>query len=291
MIGERQYTSSRILKLQNAPNTMCPEKPFKAILQGKFKLSKQIELKKLCLRISFIQGDIWGALYLDNCILVINLKGNTKREIKCLFEPYSVKEAPWGDIIVAGNPGLYMLSPVGTVQSTICGDTFCYVCFLGEEIVGINNSKKVLQTYSRSVDGHWRHSGDIEESRGIGSCICDSVVTSKNEVFTMWGRSRSHYYKCVGKTGQRMEFSSSKQVMDWPFVCGVDSTGVVLVADHHNKTFQIHETDGQWSEVRMESIRSHCPFNFLYHSDTNTVWVVTEDDNGSFYLTKLERLQ
>ena len=116
----------------------------------------------------------------------------------------------------------------------------------GEEIVGLNASKTILQSHRRSGDGQCRHSGDIGASQGIGYYEHDCVVTSRtNIIFTMWRNSKSHYYKCVGKTGQRMELNSSEQAMSWPFVCGVDSTGAVLVADCNNKTFQVHETDDQ----------------------------------------------
>ena len=76
----------------------------------------------------------------------------------------------------------------------------------------------------------------------------------------MTGVSRSHYYKCEGKTGQIIEFSFSQQVMNLPFVCGVDSTGAVLVADHRNKNFQVHGRDGQWSVWSLLSHTIHMTF-------------------------------
>ena len=288
VIGEIQYTTVKMLQGKLEANWRNPKKPFKDILEGDFKQNKEIKLKHWCKRISFIRGDIWAAVDGANCIQVIDIEGNIRREIDCSFKPYSVKQAPWGEIIAASPTGLHLLFPDGTVQSTICGDAFSDVSFFGEEIIGLNISKRVLQTYSRSGDGVWRHSGDIGASKGIGSHACDSVVTSDNEiVFNMWGNSTSHYYKCVGKTGQRMDFSSRKQAMNMPFVCGVDSTGAVLVAGFHTQTIQIHGRDDQWSVIRIDPISSHLPRDFLYDADTDTVWVLTWK-KGCF-LMKLER--
>ena len=86
-----------------------------------------------------------------------------------------------------------------------------------------------------------------------------------------------------------MEFSSSQQAMDYPFVCGVDFTGAVLVADYGNKTFQVHETDDQWSVVSVDPISSHKPRDLLYDADTDSIWVL-KHHGLSFYITKLERL-
>ena len=267
-----------------------PERPFKDIFQGKFKQIEQISLLYGCNRMSVIQGDIWVAVFGDYCIHVIGLKERRKREIRFTFRPSSVKEAPWGDIFVASDTGLHVLCPDGTVQSTINSDTFFDVCFFGDEIVGLNGSKRILQTFSRSGDGGWRLSGGIKASEGIGSDNWDSVVTSGCEfLFTMPGNSPSHYYKCLGKTGQRMDFSSNLQKMSLPCVCGVDSTGAVLVADYNNKSFQIHETDDQWSVVSVDPIRTHRLLDFLYDGDTDTVWVLSQGDGA--YLTQLDRDQ
>ena len=127
---------------------------------------------------TYIKGDIWVAvseMNPNNCIQVIDVEGNIKRDIRCAFEPFSVKQAPWGDIIVASDTGLHVLCCGGIVQSTICGDVFFDLSFFGEEVVALNGSREILQTYSRSDDGEWRHSGDIAASQGIGSNI-DSVV-------------------------------------------------------------------------------------------------------------------
>ena len=268
-----------------------PEKPFKEILQGKFKLSKQIKLHK-CKRMVFIEGEIWVADFGTKCIKVIDVEGNTRSEISCSFTPYSVKQAPWGDILLASHNGLHILSPDGTVKATISEDVFYDVCFFGEEVVGLNSSKEILQTYSRSGDGEWRHSGDIGASEEIGTIyITDSVVTRDSEIFfTAHGVSLLHYYKCVGKTGQKMEFSSSQQGMSWPIVSGVDSTGAVLVSDYLNQSFQIHETDDQWSVVSLEPISSHWPLDLLYDTDTDTLWVLTRDESNVHYLSKIEKV-
>ena len=72
-----------------------------------------------------------------------------------------------------------------------------------------------------------------------------------------------------------MEFISSQQAMNEPFVCGVDSTGAVLVADSKNKKFQVYDTNDQWHMVTMDPISSHQPRDFLYDEDRDTVWVLT----------------
>ena len=264
VIGEIQYTDVKVLRAQQQTACRNPDKSFKEISQGKFKQSKQIKLKDDCKRISFIGGHIWAAVCGAKCIQVIDVDGNSKREISYPFEPYSVKQAPWGEIIMATHKGLHILCPDGTVESTICSDKFYDVCFWGDEIVGLNSSKKIMQTYRRSGDREWRHSGDIMASQGIGSRFIDCAVTSESEiVFTMRHKSVSHFFKCVGKIGQRMEFSSSHQVLEFPFVCGVDSTGAVLVADHYNKTFQVHDTDDQWSVWTPSAHTGHLIFSMM----------------------------
>ena len=85
-----------------------------------------------------------------------------------------------------------------------------------------------------------------------------------------------------------MELSSSEQAMIGAYVCGLDYTGAILVADSNNKRFQIHETD-QWSVVNMDPISSHKPRDFVYDADTDTVWVLSKDKTR-FYLSKLEIL-
>ena len=185
-----------------------------------------------------------------------------------------------------------MLCPNGTVQSTICGDTFYDVCFFGDEIIGLNGTERILQTYSRSGDGKWTHSGDIGASQGIGYRCEDCVVTSEKDiVFTMRTQNRSHYCKSVGKTGQRLEFSSNQLVRDVPNVCGVDSTGAVLLADGDNKNFLVHERDDQWSVFSIEPVELDDPLDFLYDAETDTVWVLTLEATYCFYLTKLARIE
>ena len=174
---------------------------------------------------------------------------------------------------MASSTGLHILCSEGTVQSTICNDTFYDVGFFGEDIVGLNSSKKILQTYGKLGDGNWKHSSDIGAPQGIGSSEVDSLVTSDGEVvFTMCGTNCSKYYKCQGKTGQRMEFGSTEEAMRYPFVCGVDSTGAVLVADHYNKKFQIHESGDKCSVVVIEPTSSHCQYSFLYDAGRETAW-------------------
>ena len=267
VIGETQYTAVNILRAKKQANYRNPEKPFKDILRGKFEQIKQIRLKGWCKRMSFIKGDIWVAVPDKGCIQVIDVGGSRKGEISCAFKPYSVKESLWGDIIVASDLGLHALFPDGTVKYTISDDKFYDVGFYVEEIVALNASKEILQTYQRAGDGEWRHSGDITASEGVGSVDMgswDSVVTRRSEIsFTMLDRSKSHYYKCVGKTGQRIEFDYSQQVMNWPLVCGVDSISAVLVADYSNKNFRVHERNDQWSVVNIGPISSNAPLDFV----------------------------
>ena len=266
-----------------------PQKPFKEILQGDFKQVTHYLLKDGCKRIYVIQGDIWVAQSCTTSIQVIDVEGKPKQEISGPFRAWSVKEAPWGDIVVASETGLHVLHSDGTVLYTICGDIFFDVAFFGEEIIGLNGPKGILQTYSRSGYGDWRHSGDIRASQDIGMSGNDCVVTSDSEiVFTMHGTSSAHYYKCLGKTGSRTECSPNPRVKIGPMVCGVDCTGAVLVADRGKKQFQVHETDGQWSVFKLDSLRGHDLFDLLYDPATYTIWVLSY--KHGHYLTKLREL-
>ena len=102
-------------------------------------------------------------------------------------------------------------------------------------------------------------------------------------------KSSADYHKCVGKTGQRVDFSSSEDTVRYLCVCGMDSTGAVLVADQGNRNFKVHMSDDQWSVVSMEPLPSHRPLDVLCDADTGNVWTLT-CCNGCF-LTKLDKLQ
>ena len=87
-----------------------------------------------------------------------------------------------------------------------------------------------------------------------------------------------------------MELRSTQQAMNGPYVCGVDSAGDVLVADHHNKMFQIHDTNNQWLVLSIDAIASHKQLDFYYDSVKDTVWILTRE-NDRFYVTELVKLQ
>ena len=62
MIGKIQYTAVKVLRMQQPNDYRRSENPFKEILQGKFKKTKQIKLKNYCKRIAIIEGDIGAAV-------------------------------------------------------------------------------------------------------------------------------------------------------------------------------------------------------------------------------------
>ena len=275
IIGQIEYGSSKILNKQKQIDPRIPDVPFKEILNKNFKIDKEVKLKGRCTRMSMVCGDIWAPIPDGKCIQVIDLDGNIKHDIACTFQPYSVKEAPWGEIIVAAASGLFVMFPDGKVDATISNDSFCDVSFHDDEIIGLNRTKKVLQSFCKSDAEEWKYSGDIESSEGTGSYSEESVVVSEqNVVFTMNGKSSSHFHICEGKTGGRLNFTSNQQAMKTPYVCGVDFTGGVLVADCNNKQFQLFDADKTWSVFKIPCISAYHPFDFLYDAETDKIVVL-----------------
>ena len=282
VIGKIQYDSSRILKKEKLIDYRNPDMPFKEMLKRDFKIDKEVPLKGRCTRISMVCGDIWAAISDKNCIQVIDIDGNVKHDIACAFQPYSVKEAPWGDIIVAGTTGLFCMLPDGKIDVTISNDSFCDLSFFEDEILGLNRTKQILQSFCKSDDGKWKHNGDIEGSQGTGKYSEESVVTSEqNVIFTMNGINTSKFYSCKGKTGKRLDFSSNLQPMSYPFVCGVDSTDGVLVADCSNEQFQLLDAVQTWSVFKTPCIALQNPFDFLYHAESDKICVLLFNNGPS----------
>ena len=275
IIGQVEYGSSKILNKQKQIDPRIPDVPFKEILNRNFEIDKEVKLKGRCTRMSVVCGDIWAPIPGGKCIQVIDLDGNIKPEIACAFQPYSVKEAPWGDIFVATTSGLFVMLPDGKIDATISNDSFCDVSFFGDEILGLNRTKKTLQSFCKSDMNEWKYSGDIEASQGTGSYKEDSVVIGDQDViFTMNGKNTSQFHTCKGKTGKRLDFTSSQMSMIYPYVCGIDSTGCVLVADCNNKQFQLLDAGKTWSVIKILCIASQNPFDFLYHAESDKICVL-----------------
>ena len=284
VIGKIQLELSKILTKQKRIGCRNPSRPFKEILNRKFKIYKEVELNGGCTRISIVRRDIWAAVSDNYCIQVIDIDGNVKHDIACKFTPYSAKEAPWGDIIVAGSTGLFVMLPDGKIDVTISNDSFCDLSFFEDEVLGINTTKQIIQSFCKSNCGKWEHNGDVEGSQGTGKYTEDSVATSEQHViFTMSGRNNSQFYICKGKTGKRFVFSSSLQTMHYPYVCGIDCTCGVLVADHGNKQFQLIDKDKTWSAFKIPCIDSWCPFDLIYHVESGDIWVLVSGHSSSLY--------
>jgi hypothetical protein len=218
---------------------------------------------------------------------IYNMEGDLVKSIqyKHCKEPNVSSSLPIGNneyIIADNNKGLYHINNNGHVVAKLCDGSFCDVYEYKEKYYAFKyKTANVHLFYSNNqcitkltkiklkdfTNGHW----------------LDRVVVSDACIFTS-----SWYNNCVYKytlTGQLLDeygqYGSKQRgttsgLFYRPFLCDIDPSGSLLVADYCNDRLQVCSSAGQWVVISLPHEVSD-PRDVIVNTQDQSLWVLAYD--------------
>ena len=232
---------------------------YRELFKDLLKQSLEIELDGLCRKLSVIEDEVYVLFYSKKEVNVYSVSGELVKTLTTPGFPFGVDKTAAGEMMVlCTDTGLHVLNRETGEIFQIAEGSYCDVCVCGDSVytwdykgscvVEFVKGDMATLKQNRVISATW-----IESTGNCGTLLVKEGEDGKSKEFFI-GAAIQHKVFQVNSQGDKVrEFvirSDEGLELLFPFLCGVDDQGQLLVVDYgHCKCKLIDLHTGHLSTV------------------------------------------
>lgn len=227
-----------------------------------------------------INGNIWIPIRGANVIQVVDLVGKVVKTVHHQNNPRSVGQASNGDIILASDSGLELITEEGNILKSLKKGKMCDVSVDGDQFSALEySSDQVSVWHHEASTDTWKQTVcfKVRNGRQYGE---GSVLQCNNSTYCTpyCGNNAIDEYSETGTFMKQNKPPSANEM----FICGHDDKGAIIITNWKNQDLIISYRSGNYEQIKVPEM-DH-PFDIL--CDGETVWILHEHVKVHFRLAK-----
>ena len=252
---------------------------FVELFKKPLKQTAEIILDGLCSKITVTEDKILAPLSTINVLQVYTKDGKLLRTFNTEKGPGCVEKTHVGEFMLSCETGMFVLD-AGMTKPPVKVIDGCYsdVCVFGKTVFSFDDNNKCIIEFVRDDISGWIKNGEVPVSWLKDTSDGDTLLVREcrddpTELEFFICACHQHTVYQVNSQGQIVAVHGSKKEpgggLKYPYLCGIDSEGMILVADSWQSKCKVLNTQkAVWSSVfTTENVL--CDVLVV---DENTVW-------------------
>ena len=244
---------------------------FKEVFTRQLKCQDNISLSGQATRMGMINDNIWIPVPNNNTIQVFDQEGKLVKSIQHQNQPRSAEQATNGDIILASDNGLEVISEDGKIITRLKSGKFSDVSVDGDQFGALNYSTREINVWKHDdVSGVWKQMSCFKDKNGNAHCM-GTLLHFSDRIYAI----PNHGNNKVDEYSDNAEFirQHKPQYPDALFICDSDDSGDFIVANYIKKELLVFHKD-RFESINL-ALEGH-PFDVLCTSGDKAVWVLCQ---------------